>query len=58
MGREGVNMRRLIGAHRESGYLLKTVKENLPYLWIEVVLPGGSLLFAHLFLRKSFKRSL
>ncbi len=51
-------MRRLIGAHRESGYLLKTVKETLPYLWIEVVLPGGSLLFAHLFLRKSFKRSL
>lgn len=48
-------MRRLFVTLREPGRLADTAKAMLPYLWIEAVLPGGSILLACLFLRRMLK---
>ncbi len=48
-------MRRLFVTLREPGRLIHTAKAMLPYLWIELVLPGGSILLACLFLRRLLK---
>ncbi len=49
-------MKRLFLTLREPGRFVGTAKAMLPYLWIEVVLPGGSILLAWLFLRKLSKK--
>ena len=48
-------MRQLLLTLREPGRFAQAVKATLPYLWIELVLPGGSLLFVYLFLKKLSK---
>ncbi len=48
-------MKRVFLTLREPGRFVETAKAMLPYLWIELVLPGGSILLACLFLRKLLK---
>lgn len=46
------DMRQLLLTLREPGRFAQAAKAMVPYLWIEILLPGGSLLFVYLFLRK------
>ncbi len=48
-------MRRLVERLREPGRFAEIAKALVPYLWIEAVLPGGSILLACLFLWKLSK---
>ncbi len=49
-------MKRRFLTLREPGRFVETAKAMLPYLWIELVLPGGSILLTCLFLRKLSKK--
>jgi hypothetical protein len=48
-------MRQLLMTLREPGRFARAAKAILPYLWIELVLPGGSILFLFLFLKQLSK---
>jgi len=48
-------MRQLLLTLREPGRFARAAKAMVPYLWIELVLPGGSILFLFLFLKQLSK---
>jgi hypothetical protein len=49
------DMRQLLLTLREPGRFAQAAKAMVPYLWIELVLPGGSILLLFLFLKQLSK---